>query len=183
MKSFKMYAFLFGAVLFCATAIYAADAPLVKSGTGERTKSILGTVYVGTLYVTQDLIGKSGNEIVDADKAMNVILKVDTVMLSREKFVASVSEGFDVSASSGYGTDKKQTFLNLFGSIEFKKGDIVTFEYLPSKGTSVTFKEKASGNVRQLGMVPSLQFKKALFAIWIGPKPVQESLKKSMLGK
>jgi len=183
MRSSKFFAVVCAAVFFSAAAVFAADAPLVKNGTGERTKTLLGSVYTASLFVTPDLKGKSGNEIVDADKAMNVVLKVDTVLLSRKTFVDTVSEGFDVSASAGYATDKKQFFLGFFSSIEFKKGDVVTFEYKPGTGTSVTFKEKATGAVKLLGVVPSVQFKKALFAIWIGPKPVQGSLKKGMLGQ
>jgi hypothetical protein len=33
------------------------------------------------------------------------------------------------------------------------------------------------------GTIPGLEFKKALFAIWLGSNPAQESLKNDMLGK
>ena len=33
------------------------------------------------------------------------------------------------------------------------------------------------------GTIPGIEFKKALFSIWLGTPPVQESLKAEMLGK
>lgn len=155
---------------------------LVKLGTGKRTMFIVGTVYFATLQVAEELKGKSAKEIVDADLPMSVIMSIDTKMLTREKFIKAVREGFDKAAAAGYPTDKKDQFLNLFSSLEFTKGDAIFLNYAPGAGLTASYKP-AGGAVKAVGTVPGLAFKKALFAIWLGPNPVQESLKNGMLGK
>ena len=41
---------------------------------------------------------------------------------------------------------------------------------------------KADGSETTLGTIPCLDLKKALFAIWLGEVPAQDSLKKALLG-
>lgn len=155
---------------------------LVQAGTGKRTKFPIGTVYLATLHVPQDLKGKDGKEIVDADVPMSVVLQVDTRMLTRERFVDAIREGFQKAKDSGFATDKVETFLNFFNNVEIHKGDIVYLDYSPPTGLSVAMKT-SDGKKQDLGKVAGLPFKRALYAIWLGPDPVQEGLKKGMLGQ
>ncbi|NBW59877.1 MAG: chalcone isomerase, partial [Crocinitomicaceae bacterium] len=67
-------------------------------------------------------------------------------------------------------------FINSFTSA-FKKGDKINFEYQPNKGVAV---EK---NGTQLCVIEGLEFKKALFSIWLGNVPADSNLKEGMLGK
>ncbi len=166
-----------------AMALNVGGKDLVKLGTGARTKSILGSVYFASLYVPQELKDADGKAIVDADQPMSVIMQIDSKLLSRDKFVDATKEGFAVSAKAGYATDKRDAFLKLFDGVEFKKGDVIYFTYVPKAGLTVTFTEKATGKSKSLGTIAGVDIKKALYAIWIGPSPVQESLKKGMLGK
>ncbi len=155
---------------------------LVQAGTGKRTKFPIGTVYLATLHVPQDLKGKDGKEIVDADVPMSVVLQVDTRMLTRERFVDAIREGFQKAKNSGFATDKVETFLNFFSKVEIHKGDIVYLDYSPATGLAVAMKT-SDKEKQELGTVAGLPFKKALYAIWLGPDPVQEGLKKGMLGQ
>ena len=154
---------------------------LVRLGTGSRTKAIL-TVYYCSLYAPQELKGKSANAILDADEPMAVILKIDTKMLSKDDFVKAITEGFAKSKSSGYTTSKVSQFTNLFAKLTFVKYDMVYLQYVPQKGVQASYKS-AAGKTEFLGTISGLDFKKALFAIWLGPNPVQKSLKEGMLGK
>jgi len=164
-------------------AIQLGGKELVKSGTGVRTKFPLGTIYYATLYLPSELKGKSAKEIIDADEPMSVIMQIDSKFLTREKFVAAVTEGFGKAAASGYLTDKKDSFLNLFNSIEIKKGDMIYLNYVPKTGVTASYKAKGSDKIVAMGATPGLQFKKALFAIWLGQNPAQASLKNSLLGQ
>ncbi|MCP4130774.1 MAG: hypothetical protein GY754_07315 [bacterium] len=155
---------------------------VVKNGSGARTKMFM-TAYYCSLYVPQELKGKSSKEILAADAPMSVIITVDTRFLSNEKFISATRDGFKKSAAAGYGTGKQQQFLNLFKKVKIVKGDKIYMNYVPGSGLFVRYKVKETGKSLSLGTVAGLQFKKALYAIWIGPNPVQGSLKNKMLGK
>ena len=49
--------------------------------------------------------------------------------------------------------------------------------YVPGKGVAVTINGKFKG------LVEGLEFKKRLYAIWLGDKPASAKLKKGMLGR
>lgn len=155
---------------------------LVKKGTGKRTKGILGTVYYATLWVPESLKNADANAIIEADEPMAVVLVIDSVLLNKERFLEATNEGFAQAAASGYTTAKKDAFLKLFDSVEFKKGDVIQLGYDAKVGVKAVFTAKETKKPINLGSVAGLDLKKALFAIWLGPKPVQESLKKAMLG-
>ncbi len=57
------------------------------------------------------------------------------------------------------------------------KGDVLTFDHLPD-GTLVMALDG-----RELGRVRDEAFARALFAIWIGDHPVQESLRDVLIGR
>ncbi|NCC94223.1 MAG: hypothetical protein EOM10_13225, partial [Opitutae bacterium] len=84
------------------------------------------------------------------------------------------------AAQSGYASPRKHAFLTQFAQTEFKKGDFVLMRY--ADGALATTYRKADGTETVLGSIPGLDLKKALFAIWLGDVPAQESLKKSLLG-
>ena len=88
-------------------------------------------------------------------------------------FNSSKGFGFIVDDEGG-----KEVFVHVSGlKQDIKEGDKINLDYIPGKGVRVT----KNGDVK--GTVPGLDFKKALFGIWFGTPPVQESLKKEMLGK
>ena len=57
-----------------------------------------------------------------------------------------------------------------------KEGSTLTFTYMPGKGTTLS-----AGNT-ELGVFEGKGFADAVFALWLGPKPPTEDLKKGMLG-
>ena len=61
---------------------------------------------------------------------------------------------------------------------EAKKGMRITLDWLSAAGTTVTVNGKAAG-------LPILgeDFYRALLKIWLGDKPVQDDLKKALLGE
>ena len=59
---------------------------------------------------------------------------------------------------------------------DVKAGSTLKFTYVPGKGTTL------SAGSKELGVFEGKGFADAVFAIWLGPKPPSEDLKKGMLG-
>jgi len=57
------------------------------------------------------------------------------------------------------------------------KEEAIVFTYAPGRGVSVEVK----GQVK--GVIPGDDFARALFSIWLGPKPPDPDLKSGLLGK
>ena len=80
------------------------------------------------------------------------------------------------------GTDP-ETFASIRGSIDrinqlyedVEPGDRYALTYVPGIGTELAL------NGRQLGLVEGEDFSAALFAIWIGDDPLDESLREQLL--
>lgn len=156
---------------------------MFKNGTGRRTYPLISTIYYATLYVPEELRGKSGTEILEANAPMSIVILIDSGLITRDKFLGATEDGFKKAEASGYSTAGKQALLNMFTKdIELKKGDVVYFHYIPGTGMIISLKSKENGKTRNLGTAGDHNLKKALFSIWLGPKPVQEGLKNGMLG-
>jgi hypothetical protein len=56
------------------------------------------------------------------------------------------------------------------------EGDQIVLTYVPGKGTSVSAKGQAKG------VIEGKDFSDALLSVWLGGNPVQEDLKKALLG-
>ncbi len=146
---------------------------LLYNGSGLREKYTFD-LYVAALYLRRPSM--DANKIISDDNEMGIHLELVSNKVTREKFIETVKEGFG-KASHGSVTDKQiKKFMELFKG-EFKDGDKIHINYSPNKGVLVTM------NGKELGSVAGLEFKKALFSIWLGTKPADSSLKKGMLGK
>ena len=167
------------ACLLAAAAAAPASESLVRNGSGIRTKPILGAMYELTLSVPESLKGAAARKLIEADQPMEFALEIQSRLISRARFVETTTGGFEKAAQSGYASAQTQAFLDQFGATEFKKGDVVLMRY--ADGKLATSYRKAEGGETLLGSIPGLDLKKALFAIWLGDVPAQESLKKSLL--
>ena len=68
-------------------------------------------------------------------------------------------------------------FIKIFASVgEAKSGQTITIDYLPDSGTRIALDGAVKGTI---GGEP---FNRALMKVWLGDNPVQDSLKKAMLG-
>ncbi|OHD63689.1 MAG: hypothetical protein A2176_05540 [Spirochaetes bacterium RBG_13_51_14] len=179
---------LTAAFVFSLSASDVSAAGLVLNGSGVRTKFLVGTLYTLSLYVSDQLKGKSGKEVIESNDAMYFVMQLESNLITRERFVESTGEGFGKSAASGYATAKKQAFLDQFNKTVFNKGDIIIMSYTPA-GLTTTYKKVETGKdgkpaymAVNLGTIAGLDLKKALFAIWLGPDPIQDSLKNALLG-
>ena len=146
---------------------------LLYNGSGLREKYTFD-LYVAALYLRRPSM--DANKVITDDAEMGIHLELVSNKVTREKFVETVKEGFGKS-SHGKATDEQiKKFMELFKG-EFKDGDKIDIDYIPNKGVIVSM------NGKKLGTVSGLEFKKALFSIWLGKKPADSSLKNGMLGK
>ena len=153
-------------------ALQASGESLVLNGAGIRSK-LFFKVYVGSLY----LKNKSSNAaaVVAADEAMAI--RLDFLMdVSADKILDAWNEGFENSAGASLGAlkDRIEKFNKCFAE-DSKKGTRYDIVYVPGDGVAV------SVNGSEKARLSGLEFKKAVFGIWLGDKPADKDLKKGML--
>lgn len=154
-------------------ALTAGKNQLILNGAGLRKKLII-KVYAGGLYLMQK--SSDARKIISADEAMAIRMHFIYDGVSSDKLTAAWNEGFANTGKIDSIKNEIQAF-NSFFSEEAKKGDIYDIVYVPEQGLSVYVKGKLKGTIK------GLEFKKAVFGIWLGDKPADKSLKEGMLGE
>jgi hypothetical protein len=155
-------------------SLTAGKTNLILNGAGLRKKLFI-KVYAGGLYLTQQ--NKDSQKIIEADEPMIIRMHFIYDGVSADKLIGAWNEGFE-NATGGNIAPLKEKIdqFNGFFKEEAKKGDIYDVIYIPGQGISVEIKGKS------MGTIPGLDFKQAVFAIWLGQKPADDDLKKGMLG-
>ena len=108
---------------------------------------------------------------------MDIRMIITSSLVTGAKMKEGFSDDFKVIQSLGYKVDKQllDKFLSTFDT-KVHKGDIFDFVYIP-KNKIIIYK-----NSKKITVIESFDFKQSLYAIWLGNKPAQESLKHKMLG-
>jgi len=148
---------------------------LILNGAGVRTRFFID-VYAAALYLPSR--SSDADAILDADEAIAIQLWIVTKLISREAMRKSIEDGFRRSTRGNLAPIRVEmdAFIELFDE-EISEGDVFEILYLPGRGLKVR-KNGSSGATIECG--PS--FKRALFGIWIGDRPVQEGLRRALLG-
>ncbi len=148
---------------------------IVLNGAGVREKFFIDIYAVG-LY----LKGKksSAKQILNADEPMAIRMHIVSGLVTPEKMANNVNESFKRSTGGNIAPvkDRKDKMISVFKK-GIKKGDVYDLVYVPGTGVKVS----KNGKIKQT--IPGLDFKKALFGIWIGSPPLSKDLKKALLGK
>jgi hypothetical protein len=153
----------------------AGEDTLVLNGQGTRTKFFL-TMYRAALYLPEK--SDRAERIVQDDRPMAIRLIMESSLITSEKMEKATLEGFE--KSTGGKTEPVAEEINRFLSVfreEIKENDVYDMVYSPASGVRVV----KNGDEREV--INGLAFKQALFGIWLSPDPVQESLKKELLGE
>jgi Chalcone isomerase-like len=148
---------------------------LKLNGMGLRTKTIFRVkVYVASLYLENK--SNTPAEIMGRDE----VRKVDMHMLrdlEKAKIVEAFKEGVEKNNPGKMGALKERFDQFVAVIPDLKEGQSISIIYVPGKGTRIEGK-----NVGQF-TAPGKDFADALFSVWLGSSPVDEDLKKGMLGK
>lgn len=156
-------------------SIPVAGQELKLNGAGIREKWMFD-LYVSGLYLTAPT--KDAKAIVAADENQSIRLHIISDKITSEKMANATMEGFENSL--GGKTDalkpKIDDFIATFKE-EIKVGDVFDLTYVKGEGVHV------SKNGKEVKTIAGLDFKQALFGIWLSDSPAQESLKSQMLGQ
>ena len=156
-----------------------ANQDLVLNGAGIRYAAAgLVRVYVAALYLPQKK--NTSNEIGALKGPKRMQLSVMREINSND-FSKALLSGMRANLSSAEQQKHFESLLKLgqiFGQIPtLKKGESITIDSVPGTGTVILVNNKRVGEVFQ-----DDTFFHALLQIWIGPKPIDESLKPVLLG-
>jgi len=170
------------------------------NGAGTRVKYLMH-VYVGALYLKEKTTDSKA--IINADKPMSVRLQIISAMLTNEHMERAIREGFYKSLNGKVAPFKEHLDLicEVFTSEPTKIGDVYDIHYTPGIGITVSKNGKPFefskfhkndtkiALLKKLGhtkdgyeAIPGLDFKEAIFGIWLSGDPVDEDLKDAMLG-
>ncbi|UUW09608.1 chalcone isomerase family protein [Flavobacterium plurextorum] len=148
---------------------------LQLNGAGGRSKMWL-EVYVQALYLSQ--LSQDPQFIIDSDTEMAIRIEITSSMVSSNKLTKAMNTGFEKSAGSNLEQlrpriEQFKTYL----SDAITEKDVFILFYNPLDQTVNVYKNEVLK-----GKVQGFDFKKALFGIWLSDKPVDETLKKHLLG-
>jgi hypothetical protein len=147
---------------------------LILNGMGLREATVLNVdVYVSGLYLERR--ATEGEQIARSEqwKQMRLEFLRD---VEREDMVANLEAGFRNGAGADYGKLAGR-FEQLKRALpRLKRGDAFFVTYRPGAGLEVRHGQ------RVLLTVPGADFARAIFLIWLGKKPPNESLKTGLLG-
>lgn len=153
---------------------------LVLNGAGIRTK-FLGVmdkqIYVAGLYLT--VKNSDFQKIIDMDENMAIRIKITSKLITSERFKEACEEGFNRTLNGNTASMRSKIDLAYTAfDQKFNVGDVYDIVYEKGKGT--TFNK----NGIAITTVDGLDFKKALFGIWIidNPSHKNEDLRNGMLG-
>ena len=156
------------------TSLPGYEGSLVLNGAGIRTKMFF-KIYLAALYLPTPVA--EAKQIVESEAAKRIEMRFIHSEVSKEKMDDGWQDGFSNNTSSAQMSrlaDRLDQFKGMFGTM--REGDLVWLDYLPGTGTRVTI------NGVEKGVITGHDFAVALFNVWLGPKPVTDSLKDALLG-
>ena len=162
-----------GGVTLPASETY-GEYTMKLNGAGVREKLWID-LYAGGLYLTNP--SNNAKEVMNADEAMAVKLQIVSKLISSDKMIEAVEEGFENATDGNTSAldSRIKKFIGFFKE-EISKGDVFDITYQPGKGV-VAYK-----NGKEKGTIEGMDFKKALFGIWLSNDPADDDLKEAMLG-
>jgi hypothetical protein len=147
---------------------------LVLNGAGVRTRVVF-KVYVASLYLPQKAADLAGVLAKGPRRIQLNLLRT----LSADQLVDALNEGLaenntaaDLAAVKSQA-DQLATIMKAFK--EVKEKDVVTLDFVDG-ATRIGLNGDAKGSIA------GDAFNQALTKVWLGDKPVQADLKKSLLG-
>lgn len=149
---------------------------LQLNGAGGRSKMWL-EVYVQALYLSQ--LTQDPQFIIDSDTEMAVRIEITSSMVSSSKLTKAMNTGFEKSTGANLEQLRPRIEqLKSFLSDAITEKDVFILAYNPLDQNVYVSKNEVLK-----GKIPGFDFKKALFGIWLSDKPVDETLKKHLLGQ
>ncbi|KFF18395.1 chalcone isomerase family protein [Flavobacterium hydatis] len=149
---------------------------LSLNGGGGKSTMWPGT-YLQALYLLQ--LSQDSKYILDSDSPMAMRIEVTSSTVSTPKLLKAIDDNFKKTYSGNIETlrPKIEEFKSYFMG-EINKKTIFKLVYSPSDSSVWIYK-----NSQLKGKISGVEFKKALFGIWLSKTPADPKLKNQLLGK
>ena len=155
-----------------------AGKTLVLNGVGMR-QIIVVKVYAAALYLTEKKTSAADVQALPTPK--RVALHIQREVNSDEfgqLFITSMNKN-STKEEKAKVVNQTVKFGEMFSNLQpVKKGDVVTLDWVPGTGTVSTLNGKQIGEA-----LPDIAFYNAVLRIWLGENPVQNDLKRGLLGE
>lgn len=142
-------------------------------GAGLLRYRVVFKGYVAGLYLEE----KHGPVDVFEDIPKSLVIEYFHA-IDAQGFISATRQGFRNNLSTGQleATARRAAVLySLYRDV--KPRDRYSFTYIPGKGSELAL------NGRVLGTIRGLDFANAFLSIWLGPNPLDQSLKQALLGQ
>ena len=149
---------------------------LILNGAGMRTRLVI-KVYAAALYLPQK--ATTAQAVLAKDEPRRISMTLQRTV-NYEQLLEAMRAGLaENNSQADLDSIKKEIdeFIKIFASVgEAKSGQVITIDYVPETGTRVAVDGTSKGTIA------GQAFNRALLKVWLGDNPVQESLKKALLG-
>jgi hypothetical protein len=172
--SFGLSAATVGEVVF-ENEIVVDGIRLKLNGAGIREKFWIDLYAVG-LYLPKKEY--DAQKILAAKEPELLRLVIVSSFISDKMMRKGIMEGFEKATGDHLAPLKSRIakFIEAFAD-KIEKGDVFELYYRPGSGLLIV------KNGKEVETIEGDDFKRALFAIWLGKEPAQKSLKENLLGK
>ena len=151
---------------------------LVLNGYGMRQIFVV-KAYAAALYLSEKKNNAADVQALTTPKriALHIQREIDSDEFG-QLFITSMNKN-STKEEKAKVVNQTVKFGEMFASMEkVKKGDVVTLDWVPGKGTVSTLNGKQIGEA-----LPDIAFYNAVLRIWLGDNPVQSDLKRGLLGE
>lgn len=150
---------------------------LVLNGAGVRSKFGLAKVYVAGLYVPAK--ASSADSVISAKQPRRVMLVMKRDV-DADKMLDAFHDGIANNATGPEMEALKPKIAHLdsiFKAVkETRENDRIALDFAADGGMKITINGQTKDTIAGPDIAP------AMLKIWLGKKPVQDDLKKAMLG-
>jgi len=156
-----------GGIVIPETLVAGSDT-LVLNGSVVRTYAI--ELYVASLFLKKK--SSDANAIISADEPMAIRLHILSEMITNENMKTVMLSGFQYFNNDNIASlkDRIDSFIATFNDT-INPNDVYDMIYIPAEGVKV-YKNK-----KLITTIKGLDFKKALFRIWLNSRPGDEDKK------
>lgn len=167
----------FGDIRLCERTQLGAS-ELVLNGAGLRRRAFFG-VYVAGLYLTEKRTSAAGALALAGPKRVSITL-MRTIPARR--LVDALMEGIHDNSSTEEQRAMRDRLEELAAALlairQTRKGDVITFDWVPQTGTVLALNGEVRGNA-----IPGDDVYRALLRVWLGDRPTSGGLKNALLGR
>ncbi len=150
---------------------------ITLNGAGLRTKFFI-KVYVAGLYLGERMHTSAAIFANAGAKRMSFHMLREVSGKTMLEAINEVIPANHTAEEMKALESRMAEFSKMFATVSVvKKGDVITFDYLPGVGTRITIAGVDKGRIE------GEDFNRALLKVWIGEKPAQTDMKQSLLGK